>query len=371
MKKIITLTLVFCLMISMSLTGCVSSTVDEKATDENNEVTFLGENATDDEINSFITAKSDNPDRVVLKYASTSADLNGQSYLRGCREFLKVLKEELGDKIEIQYYLNGTFGGSADAILGGLQNGNFEMSDWPMASFAEFTNAFQPLDVPYLLKDMEGAREFYLGQAGEIMRQKCITDTNIRPMFYGIIGMRQMTNSKNPITSPSDLKGLKIRVQNNPLHIAGMKALGCAPTAVSFSELFTALQQKTVDGQENPIETIYNFQFYDVQKYLTLTNHLCALGTIAVSDKFYDGLDPEMKAAFDQASVAAEEYIVKDITASESTILEELKQKIEVTELADDQIAAFQDASKKAWPEIKSIIGEDYFNQVVSAAGLE
>ena len=166
MKKIITLTLVFCLMISMSLTGCVSSKVDEKATDENKEITSLGENATDDEINSFITAKSDNPDRVVLKYASTSADLNGQSYLRGCREFLKVLKEELGDKIEIQYYLNGTFGGSADAILGGLQNGNFEMSDWPLASFAEFTNAFQPLDVPYLLKDMDGCKRILSWTSG-------------------------------------------------------------------------------------------------------------------------------------------------------------------------------------------------------------
>ena len=217
-----------------------------------------------------------------------------------------------------------------------------------------------------------GAREFYLGQAGEIMRQKCITDTNIRPMFYGHYRDASDDQQQKSYHITGRPEGTEDQGPEQSLTYCRDESAGvCANCGGRFPELFTALQQKTVDGQENPIETIYNFQFYDVQKYLTLTNHLCALGTVAVSNEFYEGLDPEMKAAFDQASVAAEEYIVKDITTSESTILEELKQKIEVTELTDEQIAAFQDASKKAWPEIKSIIGEDYFNQVVSAAGLE
>jgi C4-dicarboxylate-binding protein DctP len=241
--------LMIVMVIGLLLGACVDSNIKEEAPEpaKGKEAT-LGENPTDDEINNFITATSDKPDKIVLRYASTSADLNGQSYLRGCRAFLQVLKEEMGDKIQIEYYLNGTFGGTADAIIGGLQNGNFELSDWPLASFAEYTNAFQPLDVPYLVADAEEARTLYLGEAGKIMKEKCMKDTNVIPLFYGQIGMRQITNSRNVIKTPEDMKGLKLRVQNNPIHIASMKALGASPTTLPFSELFTALQQKTVDG---------------------------------------------------------------------------------------------------------------------------
>lgn len=374
MRKILGLILTVCMIMGLLLTGCVSSNIGEG--DEGNagnpvgDTTTLGDNPTPEEITAFITAKSSNPDKVVLRYASTSPDLNGQSYLRGCQEFLKVVKEEMGDEVEIQYFLNGTFGGSADAIIGGLQNKNFELTDWPLASFAEFTNAFQPLDVPYLVGNAEEVRDLYLGEAGEIMRQKCIDDTNVRVLFYGQIGMRQITNSKRPIKSPDDLKGLKIRVQNNPLHIAGMKALGCAPTGIAFSELFTALQQKTVDGQENPIETIFNFQFYDVQDYLTVTNHLCALGTMAINNDVYEGFSPKLKAAIDKASIAAEEFIIKDLADSERATLDLLADKMEIYELSSEEVAAFKEASRAAWPEIQALIGEDYFNQVINAAGL-
>ena len=136
-----------------------------------------GENATDEEINAFITAASSNPDKMVIKYASTSADLNGQAYLRAARKFLQTLKEELGDKIEIQYYMNSTFGGTADAVLGGLQNNTFELTDWPLGSFAEFTNAFQPLDVPYLVTSNDESYELLTGPAGDLMTEKCIAET--------------------------------------------------------------------------------------------------------------------------------------------------------------------------------------------------
>lgn len=370
MKRFISLMLVVLLAITMgtALGGCgIESTIEEPTTGT---VTELGENPTDDEINAFITQKSENPDKIVLRYASTSPDLNGQSYLRGCREFLMVVKQELGDKVEIQYFMNGTFGGSADAIVGGLQNGNFEITDWPLASLAEFTNAFQPLDVPYLLGGLEETVEFCEGPAGDVMREKLIADTDVNLLFYGLVGMRQMTNSKKEITSPADMKGLKIRVQNNPLHIAGMEALGCAPTGIAFSELFTSLQQKTIDGQENPIETIYNFKFYEAQSYLTITNHLGAVGGILISNDFYNDLDDDTKAAFDKASKAASDYIVEDINESTEALLAELEGLMTVTRLTDEQVAVFKDQAKTAWPEMKEIIGEDYFDEVLAAGGI-
>lgn len=370
-------------VLAMVFTGCgLSKTTDTSAGkspegDKSTETkatskapTSLSENATDEEINNFITAASSNPDKLIIKYASTSADLNGQSYLRAARKFLEVLKTELGDKVEIQYFMNSTFGGSADAVLGGLQNDTFEMTDWPLGSFAEFTNAFQPLDVPYLITSSEDAYKLLSGDAGKIMADKCIADTNIKPLYYGIIGMRQITNSKLEIKKPDDLKGLKIRVQNNPLHIAGMQELGCSPTAMAFSEVFTSLQQKVIDGQENPIETIDNFQYYEVQNYLTLTNHLCTAGTVAVNNDWYEGLSDEFKLAIDKASKQAAEYSLEDLSKSETVVLEELKGKITITQLTDEEVKAFQEKAKAAWPKLEERIGANYFEQVKKAASL-
>lgn len=332
--------------------------------------TALGEDAGDDEINAFITAASDNPDKMVIKYASTSPDLNGQAYLRAARKFLQVLKEELGDKIEIQYYMNSTFGGSADAVLGGLQNETFELTDWPLGSFAEFTNAFQPLDVPYLVTTSQEAYDLLSGPAGDLMAEKCTNETNIKPLFYGIIGMRQMTNSKREVTSPEDLKGLKMRAQNNSVQVTGLSALGCSITTMAFSELFTSLQQKVIDGQENPIETIYNFQYYDVQNYLTVTNHLCTAGVVACNNDWYQSLPDDFRAAVDKAAAEAERYSIEELTSSESGVLELLKEKMTVTELTGDQLSAFQESAKSAWPQLREEIGADYFDQFLSAANL-
>lgn len=375
MKKIL------CILLAMMmvLSGCglgnnnsadSSNTGGTSNTGDASQVTTLPENASDDEINAFITAASSNPDKMVIKYASTSPDLNGQAYLRAARKFLQTLKEELGDKIEIQYYMNSTFGGSADAVLGGLQNETFELTDWPLGSFAEFTNAFQPLDVPYLVTTSQEAYELLSGAAGDLMAEKCTQETNIKPLYYGIIGMRQMTNSKHEVTTPDDLKGLKMRAQNNSVQVDGLSALGCSITTMAFSELFTSLQQKVIDGQENPIETIYNFQYYDVQNYLTVTNHLCTAGVVACNNDWYEGLSDEFKAAVDKAAEVAEAYSIEELNASEAGVLELLEDKMTVTELTDEQLSAFQEKAKTAWPQLREEIGADYFDQFLAAANL-
>ena len=375
MKKIL------CILLAMMmvLSGCglgnsnsadSSSTGGTSNTGDASQVTTLPENASDDEINAFITAASSNPDKMVIKYASTSPDLNGQAYLRAARKFLQTLKEELGDKIEIQYYMNSTFGGTADAVLGGLQNNTFELTDWPLGSFAEFTNAFQPLDVPYLVTTSQEAYELLSGAAGDLMAEKCTQETNIKPLYYGIIGMRQMTNSKHEVTTPDDLKGLKMRAQNNSVQVDGLSALGCSITTMAFSELFTSLQQKVIDGQENPIETIYNFQYYDVQNYLTVTNHLCTAGVVACNNDWYESLSDEFKAAVDKAAEVAEAYSIEELNASEAGVLELLEDKMTVTELTDEQLSAFQEKAKTAWPQLREEIGADYFDQFLAAANL-
>lgn len=374
-KKLLCILLVMLFVLS----GCGLSGANVPAEDETSDtsgdtgsevVETLGEDATDEEINAFITAPSDNPDKMVIKYASTSPDLNGQAYLRAARKFLQTLKEELGDKIEIQYYMNSTFGGTADAVLGGLQNNTFELTDWPLGSFAEFTNAFQPLDIPYLVKDNQESYDLLTGPAGDLMTEKCIAETGLKPLYYGIIGMRQITNNKHEIKTPDDLKGIKLRAQNNSIQVKGLSAFGCSVSTMSFSEVFTSLQQGVIDAQENPIETLYNFQYYDVQDYCTITNHLCTAGAVVCNNQWYEGLSDEFKAAVDKAAEVAQAYSIEELNSSESEILDLLKEKMQVTELTDEELTAFQDVAKTVWPELVDEIGSDYVNEFLSAAGI-
>ena len=334
------------------------------------EAAKLPADASNEEIMDFILAPSSNPDKVLIKYTDQAADLEGQSYLRGNREFLKILKEELGDKVQIEYYPNGTLGNSVEALVGGLQTGTFQMMDYAIGSYASYTNAFQPLDIPYLVTSSDDAFAQLNGKAGEIMGAKLTEDTGIMPIFYNIIGMRQMTNSKRPIQAPEDLKGLKLRTQSNSVQMAGLSAFGCSIQSIPFTELFTALQQGVVDGQENPIETIYAYQFADVQKYLSLTNHLCGANAVVCSKQWYDGLSDEFKAAIDKAAAQAIDYSKTEFDASQGETLELLKEIIEVNELSDEQLAQFQEVAKTAWPELAKEIGEDYVNEVLGALGL-
>ncbi len=326
--------------------------------------------APNEEIMDFILAPSSNPDKVLIKYTDQAADLVGQSYLRGNREFLRVLKAELGDKIQIEYYPNGTLGNSVEALVGGLQTDTFQMMDYAIGSYASYTNAFQPLDIPYLVTSSDDAFEQLNGKAGEIMGAKLTADTGIKPLFFNIIGMRQMTNSKRPITKPEDIKGLKLRTQSNTIQMDGLSAFGCSIQSIPFTELFTALQQGVVDGQENPIETIYAYQFADVQKYLSLTNHLCGANAVVCSQAWYDKQSDEVKAAIDKAAKEAIAYSKTEFDASQDETLEELKKIIEVNELSAEDLAAFQEVAKTAWPKLANDIGADYVNEVLAALGL-
>jgi tripartite ATP-independent transporter DctP family solute receptor len=178
------------------------------------------------------------------------------------------------------------------------------------------------------------------------------------------LGFRHVTNSKRPITTPADLKGLKIRTQSNPLHLMGFKAFGASPMPLSFAELFTALQQGVMDGQENPIYNIYAIKLYEIQDYLSLTSHLYTGGVMLMNEENYQSLPADIREAIDKAAVAGREACISEITESESIWLKEMEPKIEINKLSHDQILAFQEIAKSQWPKMAKKIGVDYFNAI-------
>ncbi|GHV94042.1 hypothetical protein AGMMS50293_03620 [Spirochaetia bacterium] len=311
-----------------------------------------------------VQAKSNNPNKVVFRIGSVLRNYDESPYARSNRQLLIELKKRLQDKIEIQTYFGGTLGTTADQILGGLQARSFEAYDYNVGAFAEYTNAFMPLDVMYLIPDAKAGIAVCESEPGELMRQKCIEDTNIHVLYYYNIGMRYITNTKRPIHTPKDMQGLKIRVQNNPLHILAMKQLGAAPTPIAYAELFTALQQKVVDGQENPVSNIYDQNYGEVQSYMTLSNHMYTAGTVAVNRSWLLEQSIEFQQALRESIKIAEEYSSMETQKLEAGLLEALSKEMEVYNLTAEQFKEFQDISKQTWPQAADRIGKDYFEKI-------
>lgn len=278
--------------------------------------------------------------------------------------FKKEVERLTNGRVKVEFYFGWALARSTDAVIGGLQTSSFELSDWNLASFAEYSKAFLPLDVFYLLPNKAVAYEVIRGEVGQIMVDRFKKETGIRVIMITDLGFRHITNSKRPITSPVDLKGLKIRTQSNPLHLMGFKAFGASPTPMAFAELFTALQQGVVDGQENPIFMTYIVKLYKVQKYLSLTGHLFSPGGIVMSNDFYNSQPKDIRAAIDEAAITAREAAIKEVAETEEAWLPKMEAEIKVNTLSEEQLQAFQKIAKAQWPQMAKIIGEDYFNTI-------
>jgi TRAP-type C4-dicarboxylate transport system substrate-binding protein len=185
----------------------------------------------------------------------------------------------------------------------------------------------------------------YDGPFGQEFAEDIRQKTGMRVLGFIPQGFFQFTNSSRPIKSPEDMKGLKMRTMNNPLHMEFMNSLGAAATPVAWAEIYTALQTKVVDGQHNPITVINLGKLYEVQKYVTLSNHMAGLYVWVLSDAWFDGLTPEEKVAVKgaaQAAVIAGRGIDRLIVATEKG-LPALAGKAEVYTPTAAELQQFKD----------------------------
>jgi len=311
-----------------------------------------------------IEQRSNNPSKVVMRVGTVIRNWDEHPAQRSARQWAIEVKKLLGDRVEFQFFWNGSLGVTADQILGGLQARTNEVSDYNVGAFAEYTRAFLPLDVMYLIPDVYAGLKVTEGEPGEIMRQRCIDDTGLLVLFYTNIGMRHTTNSRRPIRTPQDMQGLKIRVQNNPLHILAVRQLGAAPTPIAYAELFTALQQRVVDGQENPISNIYDQNYAEVQSHMTLTNHMYTAGTVVINNNWFREQSAEVQQAILSAARIAEAYTATETIKVEQALLGELSKGMAMHELTPEQFNQFRDISMQTWDQAAERIGKDYFEQV-------
>jgi tripartite ATP-independent transporter DctP family solute receptor len=223
------------------------------------------------------------------------------------------------------------------------------------------------LELPYLFRDREHIKK---GQSSEAVQQLAagLPAKGVRLVGFLENGFRNITNNTRPINTPEDVKGLKIRTPENLAQVETFNALGASPTPMAFSELYAALRQGVVDGQENPLQNIYDGKLFEVQKYLALTGHIYNSAYVLVSESFYQGLKPEERMAIEEALKEATDWQFDYIAQRDQELLEELKKAgMEVTEPNKE---AFRAATAPAYDAFYAKFGDDARNFVKAIEGL-
>lgn len=283
-------------------------------------------------------------------------------YHKGLEKFKELVEEKTNNKIDVQLFHSAQLGSERDAIEG-VSMGTLEATLSSTGPLANFSKKFMLFDLPFIIQDRTTAFEALDGQLGSDMLSS-LDSKGIRGLGFWENGFRMLTNSNRPVNSPEDVKGLKIRLMENPVHMETFKALGAQPVPMPFGELFTALQQKTVDGQENPLVIIDTSKFYEVQNNLAITGHFYSPAVFMINKDFFNGLTPELQDAINEAESEARTWQRDYCIDLEEKLVETLKSK--GMEITYPDKKAFQEATQSVYDKFKDEIGEDLINQLLN-----
>ncbi|MDR1884721.1 MAG: DctP family TRAP transporter solute-binding subunit [Synergistaceae bacterium] len=282
------------------------------------------------------------------------------------REFKRYVEEKTGGDIEVSLHINASLGGDRQAIEA-MQLGTLEGGIVGGSIVAVFEPKFNVFEFPFLFNNHDAAIKFLDGPNGEIL-DKELQKQDVRIIGWGVNGFRHISNNRGPITKPDDLKGLKIRTMENPIHLSTFKLLGSNPTPMNFGELYTALSQKTVDAQENPVTLVYTSKFYEVQKYYSLTGHIYAVAPFAVSEIFFRQLPEEYQKVVIEAGKVYTDMERKLTFEEEDNMLAELRKNgMEVNELSDAEKEVFKKQVMPVYDEFRDRVGDELMNAVLKA----
>lgn len=284
-------------------------------------------------------------------------------YQLGLEKFAELVAEKSDGRIKIDAFHSSQLGGEREMIEG-LQLGTLDMTLVSTAPLAGFANSFLVFDLPFIFQDRDSAYKVLDGPIGEEILGT-LDSVGIKGLCFWENGFRHVTNSKLPVKLPLEMDGMKIRTMENKIHMSSFRVLGADPTPMAFGELFTALQQKTVDAQENPIPIIYTSNFFEVQDYLSLTGHFYAAAPLLISKSLWDSLSPEDQEIIMESALEARDYERGLIRQMDEEGLELLKEKgMEIIEVDKD---AWFEAMQPVYEEYKAEIGEEVIQRVLDA----
>ena len=262
----------------------------------------------------------------------------------------KKLEELSGGTMTIDIYPNSALGGESD-MIDNVSLGTQDMvlsSTGPIPTFSDATKNWSTLDLPYLFESREEAYKVLDGDIGKELLG-AFNGTGVKAIGFWENGFRELTNNKKEIKTPADLAGMKIRTMENHVHMASYTALGATPTAMAWGEIFSALQQGTVDGQENPLAIILTAKVYEVQKYISMIDLFYSPCVLMINEDTYNKFTDEQKKWFDEA---AEYGKMKE---------REISKSIDATarQRMTEQGVVFTDVNKAEWMKVTESVYQD------------
>ncbi len=334
----------------LSMAGCGSSSNSTETTAASAETTAA---AADSSAAESKEATS-NTDATVIKLGTT---VNEQDSFQVCAEkFAELVKERTNGAYEIEIHPNGALGDER-TMLESMQMGTLDMGIITSGPFVNFSSAMGVLDMPFLFANNEEAYKVLDGEIGKELLGT-LEDADLKGLAYAERGFRNITNSKKPITNAADVAGLKLRVMENDVYTATFKALDVNAVPMAWSDALTALQQGTIDGEENPINVIYSYKLWESQKYVTLDRHSYSTAIITMSNDLFKSLPEDVQKIFEESAQEAAEYERQWVADQEADQLQEIKDHgMEVVENPDvDSFRAAVQSVYDAYPDYADYI---------------
>jgi tripartite ATP-independent transporter DctP family solute receptor len=278
-----------------------------------------------------------------LKFATQNP--KGHPIVIGMEKFAEVVAAKSDGKIKVSLFPGGVLGGDAQNVSA-LQGGTIDLVSLNAGILASQVKEFEVFDFPFMFANPAEADAVVDGPFGRALLDK-LEPKGIKGLAYWELGFRNITNSKRPIAKVEDIAGLKLRVIPNAINVDWVKALDANPTPMAFPEVYTGLEQKAIDGQENPVTVINANKFYEVQKHLALTNHQYNPQAVIVSKKLWDQLSDAEKKILSDAAVEATGVQRKASREQSTTALENLKKNgMQVTEFSAAEQQKLRDKLK-------------------------
>ncbi len=291
-----------------------------------------------------------------IKFATQNP--KGHPIVMGMEKFKEVVEAKSGGKIKVNLFPGGTLG-SDQANVSALQGGTLEMVSMNSGILANLVKPFAIFDFPFMFNNSAEADAVVDGPFGQKMHAK-LDEKGLIGLAYYELGFRTITNSKRPITKVEDLEGLKLRVIPNPINVDWVKALGANPTPLPFPEVYAALEQKAIDGQENPVTVINANKFYEVQKHVVLSNHQYNPQSVLISKKFWDGLSAAEKKIVEEGAKESAKYQRQQARSQVAVALDNMKKNgMQVTEFPAAEVDKLRDKLRSVTARYGVIVGQD------------
>ncbi|HUH41131.1 MAG TPA: TRAP transporter substrate-binding protein [Castellaniella sp.] len=281
-------------------------------------------------------------------------------YGAGAAALVESLKSSAGDAFKIQQFPNSALGGERE-VIEGLQLGTIDLAIVSTGATLNFVPQTGVFDIPFLFRDLAHARKVLDSKLGQDMLAE-FPKRGLIALAWGEQGFRHLTNNVRPVKEPADIKGLKIRTTENPIHIAAFRELGVLATPMAWPEVATALQQGTIDGQENPLSVIVSVKMWQLQKYLSLTAHVYGPALVLMSPSAYGALSDADKAKFKDAANVSAKAMRAFVDKVEKEGIEELKSHGMAVNTVDH--AAFVKAVQPVYPQYYKQFGQELVDAI-------